>query len=357
MEQNKEKKIENEENIKKGFFKKVWYSIDKVEKYSELSAEGFGKAFKYLIILVIMISIVSSGVSTFRMYKQIKQIGKYINENAPEFTYSDEILKVNSEEPIINEGNEFGKVIIDTSDISEETQAEYLNNIKEDEDGIVILKDKLIMKSAGIKENTTYTYSQLFAELNITEFNKESLVEYLSGSGMISVYLNLFLVLLIYAFALQFINAIFYVIIVSIFGYLTSIVLRLRMRYIAVLNMAIYSITLPTILYIIYLAINAFVNYTIGYFDVMYMLVATIYIIAALFILKTEFNKKQSEVQKVIEVEKEVKEEIKQEQEEQKQKEEKEENKDTNKKEEEDKEKQKNKKDKNSGEEPEGSNA
>ena len=39
-------KVENNE-IKKGFFKKVWYSIDKIEKYSELSAEGFGRAIKY----------------------------------------------------------------------------------------------------------------------------------------------------------------------------------------------------------------------------------------------------------------------------------------------------------------------
>ena len=54
----KEDKIENEDTInenaekenkelKKGFFKKVWYSIEKIEKYSELSAEGLKSAIKY----------------------------------------------------------------------------------------------------------------------------------------------------------------------------------------------------------------------------------------------------------------------------------------------------------------------
>ena len=47
-------------NMKKGFFKKVWYSINKIEKYSELSAEGFGRAIKYLIISSVIFSMFSS---------------------------------------------------------------------------------------------------------------------------------------------------------------------------------------------------------------------------------------------------------------------------------------------------------
>ena len=46
----KESEVENKE-LKKGFFKKVWYSIDKIEKYAELSAEGLKSALKYLAML------------------------------------------------------------------------------------------------------------------------------------------------------------------------------------------------------------------------------------------------------------------------------------------------------------------
>ena len=35
---------EKKDEMKKGFFKKVWYSIDKIDKYSELSAEGLKSA-------------------------------------------------------------------------------------------------------------------------------------------------------------------------------------------------------------------------------------------------------------------------------------------------------------------------
>ena len=113
--------------------------------------------------------------------------------------------------------------------------------------------------------------------------------------------------------------------------------------------MAIYAITLPTLLYIVYLGINIFYDYTIKYFELMYVMVASIYMIAAIFILKSEFNKKQGEVQKIVEVEKEIKEETEEKQEE-KEQDNKEENKDTNK---EDNEQNENK----DGGEPEGSNA
>lgn len=346
----KEEKQENTNNveIKKGFFKKIWYSIDKVEKYSELSAEGFGRAIRYLVFLIVILAIVSSGVTVYRTSKQIKEVSKYISENAPNFTYSEGVLNVNMQEPIINEDESFGKVVIDTINKTEDIENQYINDIKNERRAVIVLKDKLILKEAGVENSISYKYEELFKELNITEFNKEDLASYLVSSVMMPLYLNLFLVLFIYALVMQAINTVFYIIIISIFGYLTSMILRLKIRYVAVFNMAVYSITLPTLLYIIYLGVNAFVNYTIAYFEVMYMLVATIYMIAALFILKSEFNKKQGEVQKIIEIEKEIKEEMKQEE---NKKEEKENNKDKK------EEKDENKEDTNNGEQPEGSNA
>jgi len=337
-----------EDDIKKGFFKKVWYAINKIEKYPELSAEGFGKASKYLIILVMILAIISSIVTVYKTSQEINEIGEYIKENAQEFTYKEDVLSVNSEQPIINESEAFGKIIVDTNTETEEQENQYINSIGEQESGIIILKDKLILNEPGIEENAVYNYKELFQELNLNEFNKETLVQYMQSSQMMPLYLNLFLVLFIYAFMMQLINTVLYVIVISIFGHLVSMILRLRIRYVAILNMAIYSITLSVILNMLYLILNAFIEYRIAYFEVMYMLVATIYIIAALFILKIEANKKQEQVQKVIEVEKEVKQELEKQKQEEKNKKEK--------KKEEDKKKQKNKKDEN-GEEPEGSQA
>ena len=352
-ENNNEKTENNDE--KKGFFKKVWYSIDKIEKYSELSAEGFGKAIKYLSILIVILSIISSIITVYKTNLEIKDIAQYINEDLPELTYNDGTLQVDSEEVIIDDNSNYGKVIIDTKTDSEEQINQYINQVSYEENAIIILRNKLILKEAGIQGTTDYNYKELFGEMGITEFNKQQLVDYLTSSNMMSLYLNLFLVLFIYVFIIYFINTLFYVIIISIVGYVATLSLKLKIRYVAVFNMAVYAITLPTILNMLYVIINAFFSYTISYFDIMYVLVASIYMIAAIFILKTEFNKKQGEVQKIVEIEKEVKEEIEEKQKEENEKENKEENKDTGKKDK--KKKEETKDDNTNGEEPEGSNA
>lgn len=343
-------KVENNE-IKKGFFKKVWYSIDKIEKYFELSAEGFGRAIKYLGILIIIIAIISSVVTVYNTSLEVKKIAEYINEKSPELTYSDGTLQIDSPEVITDDSSNFGKIIIDTKTDSEEQINQYKEQVNEEENAIIILKDKLILKDIGTNGTSEYNYKELFKEVGITEFNKQQLVEYLKGSNMMPLYLNLFLVLFIYAFVIYFINTVFYIIAISVVGYLATLILKLKIRYVAVFNMAVYAITLPTVLNMLYLIVNAFYRYTISYFDVMYILVASIYMIAAIFLLKSEFNKKQGEVQKIVEVEKEVKEEMKEKQEEKK--EEKQENKDTKKK----NKKEKTKDDNENGQEPEGSNA
>lgn len=342
--------MKKEEKDKKGFWKKLWYAINKVEKYGELSAEGLGNAFKYLIILVLIIGVVSSFVSVYRTSGEIKNVSKEIEKHAPEFTYKDKVLKVDSQEPIINESESFGKIIVDTSVETEEKINEYINDIKEQEKAIIILKDKLILKQSGIQTNIQYNYEELFKEIEIDEFDKNSLVQHLQSSEMLPVYLNLFLALFAGTFIIELINVLMYIIIISIFGYVTSKILKLKIRFVGIFNMAIYSITLPSLLYMAYMLVNAFIDYRVPYFEVMYMLVATIYIIAALFIIKIEFNKTQGEVQKVLEVEKEVKEELKKQEENKKE---------TDKKEKDKKEEKGNeeKKKQDGNEQPEGSNA
>ncbi len=350
---NNERKEKDE--MKKGFFKKVWYSIDKIEKYSELSAEGFWRTIKYLSILVIILSIISSVITVYKTGLEIKDIAQYIEENSPELTYNDGTLQVDSENPIINDSSDFGKVIIDTKTDSEEQINEYINQVSDEENAIIILKDKIILKETGIQDIANYNYKDLFEEMGITEFNKQQLVEYLTGSSIMTLYLNLFLSLFVYAFIVYCINILIYIITISVVGYVSTLILKLKIRYVAVFNMAVYAITLPTVLEMVYIIINAFFRYTISYFDIMYVLVASIYMMAAIFILKSEFNKKQGEVQKIIEVEKEVKEEMEEKQKEENEKENKEKNKETRKKDK--KKKEETKDDNENGEEPQGSNA
>ena len=283
--------------MKKGFFKKVWYSTTKIEKYPELSAEGLKSSIKYLIILVLIIGLASSLVTVYRTSLKIKEIASYINERIPELTYSNETLQVETEEPIIDENDIFGKIIIDTNTEDEQKIEEYKNN----ENAIIILKNKIILQENGTAE---YNYNELLGQVGITEFNKQNLVEYLNGKGIMNIYLSLTLSLFIYAFIIYLINTLFYIIIISIFGYIATMILKLKIRYVAVFNMGVYAITLPILLNIIYIIINAFFQFKITYFEVLYALLASIYIMAAICMLKLEFNKKQGDVENIEEVEK-----------------------------------------------------
>lgn len=351
----KESEVENEE-LKKGFFKKVWYSIDKIERYAELSAEGLKSALKYLAMLILVIGVIAAASTIYKTSLVVNKISQYIDQNIPNLTYSENTLKVENSEAIIDENEEFGKIIVDTNTDDEQQINKYVSDVKDEENAVIILKNKLILKTSGVSGSANYNYEDLFGQMGITEFNKQQLIDYLTGSTMFKYYSNLFLTLFIYAFAVYLINTLFYIIIISMVGFLATMILKLKIRFVAVFNMAVYSITLPTILNIIYIIVNTFYKYAISYFDVMYVMISTIYILAAIFMLKSEFNKKQGEVQKIVEVEKEVKEEQKQEEENNKEDTKKSEKKETKKKKEKSKDKETTE-EKNEPGEPEGSNA
>ena len=351
----KESEVENKE-LKKGFFKKVWYSIDKIERYAELSAEGLKSALKYLAMLILVIGVIAAASTIYKTSLVVNKISQYIDQKVPNLTYSENTLKVENSEAIIDENEEFGKIIVDTNTDDEQQINKYVSDVKDEENAVIILKNKLILKTSGVSGSANYNYEDLFGQMGITEFNKQQLVDYLTGSTMFKYYANLFLTLFIYAFAVYLINTLFYIIIISMVGFLATMILKLKIRFVAVFNMAVYSITLPTILNIIYIIVNTFYKYAISYFDVMYVMISTIYILAAIFMLKSEFNKKQGEVQKIVEVEKEVKEEQKQEEENNKEDTKTSEKKETKKKKEKSKDKETTE-EKNEPGEPEGSNA
>ena len=162
-----------------------------------------------------------------------------------------------------------------------------------------------------------------------------------------------------YSFTMYFINTLWYALIIGIVGYFTMWILKMKMRYVAVFNMSIYALTLSTILNILYLIVNIIFNFTIEYFSIMYVTVATIYLLAAIFILKTDLMKKQAEVMKIVEAQQIVKKEL--EEQEKEKKDEQEEKKERQKKDKEDAKDKKEEKKESKGnvknDEPEGSNA
>lgn len=347
MEENKEetKKLKQE---KLGFFKTLWYSITKVEKYPEMSAIGNKKALKYLAGLIAILTLITCLGVIYQTNKMVGQTLSFVETELPEFSYKEGTLSSEANEPIILEKEDlgFGKIIINLNELTQENKDEYTTQIKEYGSGILVLKDKVILENIAVEGETEYSYQDAFSQVGMTEFTKQDLISYAKGNGIYNLYLSLFLTMFIYSFIIYAVSAVWTCLVLSALGYLVTWISKMKMRFVAIFNMSIYALTLSILLNIIYVVINIFTTFAIEYFQVMYMSVAFIYLIAAIFIIRAEFIKKQVELTKVEEVQKQIKDKIEQEKEEQKEQKEKQERKKK------DKEEEKKKKE---GEEPEGS--
>ena len=144
-----------------------------------------------------------------------------------------------------------------------------------------------------------------------SEITKQDILDFAKGDQIISLYTVFFAIIFIYVLMIYFISVLVDSLILAVIGYITAILAKIKMRFLAIYNMAVYSLTLSIILNLIYLVVNVFTTFNIKYFQVMYTSVAFIYLVAAIFIIKSEFIKKQMELIKIVEEQKKVREELK----------------------------------------------
>ena len=324
MKEEESKEKTEKKELKMNFFNKVKYSIFKIEKYPDMAAEGVGKAISYISILVAILAVILCIGMLYQTHDLLQDGIHYIQNEFPEFSYKEGILKVESENVItISEDDSvMGKAIIDTKTEEDQTINQYINSITESGEGIIILKDKAVIKSSGVAGTVSYSYKDALEQLGINEFTKQDVVNYVNSSQIATLYVSVFLTIFVYAFIMYLLTTISNAVLLSFFGYITTLLARIKIRYAAIFNMSVYALTLSIVLNMLYVAINIFITFNMEYFQVMYVAVAAIYLVAAILILKTEFMKQQFELTKIAEAQAIVKKEI--EDQEQKEKEEKE---------------------------------
>ena len=359
-EQKEDKKTDdNKEQMPKdkkdGFFKKLWNSITKIEKYPEMAAQGLGKAFTYICKVVAILAIILCLGMIYQAYQMLQEGISYLQNEFPEFSYKDGILTVNSETPITisAEDSYVGETIIDTSTEDKEIVNQYIEQVEDYGDGIIVLKDRVIVKNGAITGTIEYEYKQMLEQMGINEFQKQDVINYINSSQILNIYVSIFITIFVYSFAMYLLTTLSNAVFLAVFGYLTTWIAKIRMRFVAVFNMAVYSLTLSTILNMIYIAINIFIPFNMEYFQVMYVTVAAIYLIATIFLLKSEYIKRQVELMKIAEAQEIVRKELEEKEQEEENKKREEEKK---KRKEKDKKEEKKEQDK-QGQEPEGSNA
>lgn len=315
---------EKEEVVNVNFFKKIWYSISKFEQYPAMATEGLWSAIKYLTILTIIVTIFLMIGSVLEIKTAIGNFAQYVKDNIPEFSYSDGKLNIEAEESIIIENiEEIGvdKIVINTLVETQEQKDELEENNLTDGIVIFLFKDEIIFKTnlediENIRQ--TYTYSNVignYLDENIETFNKAEFLEFLTSEKMSTFYIQYASFMFICLFIINLIIALLDSFEIAILGIITSTMARVRMRFVAMYNMAIYSLTISMILNILYIIINFFADFTITYFQVAYITIAYICLAATIFIIKDDFIKKMKEVEKIKQEQLKVREEIKREQE------------------------------------------
>ena len=235
-------------------------------------------------------------------------------------------------EETINIETEIGTLIVDTNSVEDEKIRGYEKSIKKNELGIVWLNNKVVLYADGVEE--AYYYGDILERLEITEFNKTDLINYFTNNK--TIYIAYFIAILIATFILYFVTTLLDVLVLSVFGLLTSYMVGIKIRYRAIFNMSVYALTISIILKLIYVLVGMFSDFTIKYFDFMYTAIGYICLVASIFMIKSDVIKQQMELIKIRE---KMKEQREQEEEENNKPEEKEEKKEEdNKKEETEKE-------------------
>ena len=277
------------ETEKIGFFKRIKMAIFNLEKYSIFANEKFSKALKYLFLLVIIVTICLAITSTLQLSKEAGKLIDFVkSEEFPNFELKDD--KLNSDKIINAYDEEYNsRMIIDTSeDVSSEKLESYKKDCRNADYSVIMLKDKIIYRFDKTLENgMETTYNNVTSLIGAKDLTKASLVkDYLNKDNLS----KLKAVLGVYAFItillMNILTLLEDIIIVGVFGWIASKIAKVSLRIGQTMSLAIYSLTLSIILSATYSIVYSFTGFEIKYFEIMYMIIAYIYIVASIMIMK-----------------------------------------------------------------------
>ena len=302
------------------FIKKIICSIKDFEKYPEMAVKPFSKVLSYLIKLMLIFTLVVTAISVYNVSININNGIEYFKNEIPNIEFVNNKLKVDSKEKIVvNPNTILDLIIIDTNELTEEQIQSYKEETNKYSASAIILKDKVIINTAsGIIQ---YEYEKIANIYNLGNMTKEEMINYFTGTNLSMLYVGIFIISFIWLFIAYLISVLLDSLIFGIIGYITGLILRLQLKFIAMIKLAIHALTLPIILNLLYIIVQAIFNFEIKYFDVMYIGVTYIYIIAAILMIKSDLIKRGQELTKIIEEEKRVKAQLERKREEDKQEE------------------------------------
>lgn len=309
MEANKTEKI--------GFFKRLKKAIFELEDYGFFLGEKLTVAFKYFFVLMFLISVIFSLTVAYKSSNVINRGYNYLANEMPDFEYKDGTLNFKETVKAYDHDYNFSFIADTTENIQKEKIKEYKDEIYKGGDyGVLLLNNELIMITSTAENTINYSEYLASAGFNSEEVNaskKQDLINFVDQLGIPNVLLSIFIVLTIATYISNIIIVLSDVCVVAIFGWFAARICGVNFKMNPMIALSIYGLSLSIILDLIFDAIYIMTGFTVQYFEIIYLLIAYVYIIAAIFMIKYDLIKHTEELKKIIEVQKQVQKELEEE--------------------------------------------
>lgn len=280
------KEIEKTKQFKLSFFKRLKMSIVNFEEYHFIAADGAKRAIGYFLLIMVFFSIALSIGLNIKFEQRANEAIEYTKSDLPNFEIVDNKFKIDSENPIILEKDNY-KVIID-NDPNYEKYSEDLNNY----DGTVLL-----FNQNNIIAKFDYTSSIAFNYNSFTNYiseentiNKESFLNFVTNNR-IKINLIIYGYMLLEIFLIFTLSTLIDILALSLIGTITAKIAGIPLKFGALFSMAVSASTLSIIINLIYLNLKIFTNFNIPQFQVLYTLISYIYLVTAIFIMRSNILK------------------------------------------------------------------
>lgn len=290
---------------KQVFFTRTKKAIFKFEEYEKFIEEPLGKAFKYFFKLIAIFSLFVTIALVYNLNSNIGNIKNLLETELPKFEIENNVLEMEEIDDFEYYFEDYNIQLIMNETQSGYEQNDYANSL-------IMLKDKAIIKYNGITQEIGYN--------DIGTISNKTVIDFFETKEWKIVYINICLVMFVLNFVLYSIIILLDVVTLSILGLIVNTLIRTRFKYKDLVKISIYAMTLPVILYLLYIVANCLFGTTIKFFQLAYSAISYIYLITVMLMIKADVIKNMQELQNVLEEQKKVKEELKRQEEQEREK-------------------------------------
>lgn len=295
------------QNKKMRFFTKIKKSILKFEEYEKFIEEPLKKAFGYFFKLMLIFSFFVTIALVYTLNINVKKIKTAFETEFPSFKIDNNILNIEEKDSF-----EYYFEDYDVRLIIDETKESYVEN--DYDNCLIMLKNSMIVKSND--------YIQKFGYNNIGNISNKTIVEFFDTHEWKFLYVNICLIMFLLNFISYSVIILLDIVTLSVLGLIINTLIRTKFRYQDLVKISIYAMTLPIILYLVYIMANILFGTTIKYFELAYSAISYIYLVTVMLMIKTDVIKNTQELQNILEEQKKVKEELEREKQKEKEKQE-----------------------------------